>query len=1078
MTAPSPTAAAARPPFDAVIFDLDGVVTNTALVHQAAWREAFEQILQDPRVPDTADRSPLSKADYRSYIDGLPREEGVVKFLASRGVKVDKGSDGDEPGTWTAFGLGALKNRLFQERLRRDGVQSYPGTVQLLQRLSDAGVPTGVVTSSRNASSVLDAAGIPDLFGVILDGTAAANLGLRGKPAPDVFLAAAFRLGVSPSHSVVIEDSVAGVLAAHRGGFGLVVGIDRSGTRRELEAAGAGTVLNDVRELDLGLVLGDPWQLVYEGFDAGHEGHREALTTLGNGYLAVRGASPEGGGSIRYAGMYLAGVFNRLAAEVAGEVLVEEHMVNAPDCLPLDLRLADGQWWSEGGLAVVRERGTLDLQRAVLERRLLLEAGDKRRMEVVQTRFVSMAEPHLLGLETKVTPLGWSGAVEVRSGVTTGVTNSNVPEPAASPGVHLVDRTMEGGSFKQPAPDDVSVVEAETTQSLIRVAVAFRTSVSGGAGAGGTGSGGTGPGGTSAGKPGSIGPFHFRTFEVALADGAAARISKTVAVATSRDRAIASPAAAAVAVLARAGGDIDAHLTAHQDAWRHELHPFLVDIEAPVQVRLVLNLHIFHLLQTLTHHTAELDAGVTARGLHGEGYRGHVFWDELFVLPLLTTRTPDVARSLIEYRWRRLPAARHAAAVQGFSGAQFPWQSGSDGTEETPKWLYNDRSGRWVKDHSHMQLHSGLAVAFNVWQYFQATSDKAWLLRKGAELVMDVARFFASRAGFSQDTGRYHIRGVVGPDEYHTGYPGSTDPGLDDNAYTNAMAAWVCLRAAEITGIFHGNELAGLMERLHITGEEAAGWEQVGKAMFIPFHTDGVISQFAGYEDLEELDWERYRESYDSIERLDLILEAEGDQTNRYKLAKQADVLMLPYLLGHEGVIALLQELGYVFTRDLLNRTIEYYLARTAHGSTLSRVAHASVLAALDADRAWDSFREALDADLDDTQHGTTRTGIHLGAMAGSIDVIQRSFGGLRLSGDALVFAPNLPTGLRSVAFRVRYRGHYLNVELKDGRMRMASAAGDAEPISVRVNGRKTALAAGQVRTFRLPTPVEGPAAS
>ncbi|MDR6793191.1 beta-phosphoglucomutase family hydrolase [Pseudarthrobacter oxydans] len=1078
MTAPSPTAAAARPPFDAVIFDLDGVVTNTALVHQAAWREAFEQILQDPRVPDTADRSPLSKADYRTYIDGLPREEGVVKFLASRGVKVDKGSDGDEPGTWTAFGLGALKNRLFQERLRRDGVQSYPGTVQLLQRLSDARVPTGVVTSSRNASSVLDAAGIPNLFGVILDGTAAANLGLRGKPAPDVFLAAAFRLGVSPSHSVVIEDSEAGVLAAHRGGFGLVVGIDRSGTRRELEAAGAGTVLNDVRELDLGLVLGDPWQLVYEGFDAGHEGHREALTTLGNGYLAVRGASPEGGGSIRYAGMYLAGVFNRLAAEVAGEVLVEEHMVNAPDCLPLDLRLADGQWWSEGGLAVVRERRTLDLQRAVLERRLLLEAGDKRRMEVVQTRFVSMAEPHLLGLETKVTPLGWSGAVEVRSGVTTGVTNSNVPEPAASPRVHLVDRTMDGGSFRQPAPDDVSVVEAETTQSLIRVAVAFRTSVSGGAGAGGAGSRGSGSGGTGAGKPGSIGPFHFRIFEVALADGAAARISKTVAVATSRDRAIASPAAAAVAVLARAGGDIDALLTAHQDAWRHELHPFLVDIEAPVQVRLVLNLHIFHLLQTLTRHTAELDAGVTARGLHGEGYRGHVFWDELFVLPLLTTRTPDVARSLIEYRWRRLPAARHAAAVQGFSGAQFPWQSGSDGTEETPKWLYNDRSGRWVKDHSHMQLHSGLAVAFNVWQYFQATSDKAWLLRKGAELVIDVARFFASRAGFSQDTGRYHIRGVVGPDEYHTGYPGSTDPGLDDNAYTNAMAAWVCLRAAEITGIFHGNELAGLMERLHITDEEAAGWEQVGKAMFIPFHTDGVISQFAGYEDLEELDWERYRESYDSIERLDLILEAEGDQTNRYKLAKQADVLMLPYLLGHEGVIALLQELGYVFTRDLLNRTIEYYLARTAHGSTLSRVAHASVLAALDADRAWDSFREALDADLDDTQHGTTRTGIHLGAMAGSIDVIQRSFAGLRLSGDALVFAPNLPTGLRSVAFMVRYRGHYLNVELKDGRMRIASAAGDAEPISVRVNGRKTALAAGQVRTFRLPTQVEGPAAS
>lgn len=1068
MTA-SPTAAAAKPPFDAVIFDLDGVVTNTALVHQAAWKEAFDQVLQDPRVPATADRSPFSKADYRTYVDGLPREEGVLKFLASRGVKVDRGSEKDEAGQWTAFGLGALKNRLFQERLKRHGVQSYAGTVQLLQRLSDAGVPTGVVTSSRNASSVLAAARIPDLFSVIMDGSAAAKLGLRGKPAPDVFLAAAFRLGVSPSHAVVIEDSAAGVLAARRGGFGLVVGIDRSGNRRELEAAGAGTVLNDVSELDLGLILGDPWQLVYEGFDPGHEGHREALTTLGNGYLAVRGAAPEGGRSVRYAGMYLAGVLNRVTAEIAGEVLVEEHMVNAPDCLPLDLRLADGQWWSEGGMVVLRERRTLDLQRAVLERQLLLDAGDQRRMEIVQTRFVSMAEPHLLALETKITPLGWSGAVEIRSGVDTGVRNANIPDPASGTGIHLADRTEPGNGAGPSRPEDISVVEAETTQSLIRIAVAFRTCLHGEAGA---------PGQARAGQPGNMGAFHYQTFRVPLLDGTPARIGKTVAVVTSRDRAISSPASAARAVLKRVGDDIDALLSAHQEAWRREIRPFLVDIDAPVQVRLVLNLHIFHVLQTLTRHTAELDAGVTARGLHGEGYRGHVFWDELFVLPLLTSRTPDVARSLIDYRWRRLPAARHAAAALGLAGAKFPWQSGSDGTEETPKWLYNDRSGRWVKDHSHLQLHSGLAVAFNAWQYYQATNDKAWLLRKGADLVIDVARFFASRAQHDQDTGRYHVRGVVGPDEYHTGYPGSPDPGLDDNAYTNAMAAWVCLRAAEIISTFHGSELEELMERLGIAGEEAAGWQHVGRTFFIPFHADGLISQFAGYEQLEELDWDRYRETYDNIERLDLILEAEGDETNRYKLAKQADVLMLPYLLGQEGLITLLSELGYGFTEDQLNRTIEYYLSRTAHGSTLSRVAHASVLAGVDADRAWDSFREALDADLDDTQHGTTRAGIHLGAMAGSIDVIQRSFAGLRLSGDTIVFAPNLPAGLGAVAFEVRYRGHHLKVGLKDGRMHIASAPGDADPINMRVNGRDTALRAGQARSFRFPYQAQGAAAS
>lgn len=1058
----SPTVAAAKPPFGAVIFDLDGVVTNTASLHRAAWKDAFDRILQDPRVPPAANRAPMTKADYLAFIDGLPREEGVLKFLAARGVKIDRGTEADEEGAWSAAGLGALKNRLFLERLKRGGVQAYPGTLQLLQRLSGAGVPAAVVTSSRNASAILESAGLSGYFSVVVDGNLAASLELQGKPAPDTFLAAASRLGVEPSRSVVIEDAVAGVLAGCRGGFGLVVGIDRNGIRRELEAAGAAVVLNDVAELDLGFVAGNPWQLVYEGFDAGHEGHREALTTLGNGYLAVRGAAPEGG-PFSYPGMYLAGVYNRAVAWVAGEELLEEHMVNAPDCLPLDLRLPGGAWWSGGGLVVLAERRTLDLRDAVLQRRLLLEAADGQRMEVVQTRFVSMAEPHLLAMDTKVTPLGWSGPLEVRSGINTGVRNANITDPSSGPGIHLADRTNAEAAGLLAAPDGISVVQAETTQSLIRIAAAFRTCVAGS---------------PQAWMPGRKGDLHFESFTVPLEDGTTAAITKTVAVVTSRDHAISSPETEARAVLDRAGSDFDELLAAHREAWRRELRPFLVEIDAPVQVRRVLNLHIFHLLQTLTHHTAELDAGVTARGLHGEGYRGHVFWDELFVLPLLTSRVPYVARALINYRWRRLPAARQAARTLGHRGAKFPWQSGSDGQEETPKWLYNERSGRWVRDHSHMQLHAGLAVAFNAWQYFQATGDAAWLFHRGAELLIEVARFFTSLAQYDQQTGRYHLRGVVGPDEYHTGYPGRGAPGLDDNAYTNVMAAWVCRQASELTAPGHGNELAELLERLGVTAEEPAAWSRIGGGVYVPFGPDGVISQFAGYEQLQELDWDHYREAYDSIERLDLILEAEGDETNRYKLAKQADVLMLPYLLGHEGLVTFLNELGYSFTMDQLHRTIEYYLARTAHGSTLSRVAHASVLAGVDADRAWDSFREALDADLDDTQHGTTRAGIHLGAMAGTVDVIQRSFAGMRMSGDILVFAPNLPTGLTTVAFQVRYRGHLLTVLLKDGHMGVASAPGDAIPIKVRVAGRDITLAAGQAADFAAPRQVPGSVAS
>lgn len=1043
----SPTAATARPPYDAVIFDLDGVVTRTATVHQLAWRDAYEAIIGDPRFPKVHPVRPFTSDDYLSLVDGKPREVGLMNLLASRGVVVDLGVPGDATGDWTAYGLGRLKNRAYLAHLKKDGVQAYPGTLELLDSLQTAGVPAGVVTSSRNATPVLAAAGMTETFAAVVDGTIASKLGLPGKPEPDVFLEAARRLGVPPGRAVVIEDSVAGVTSARRGGFGLVVGIDRQGTRRQLEAAGAHVVLNDVGELDLGLVMSDPWQLTYEGTAPEHEGHREALTTLGNGYMGVRGAVSEGGRESRYAGMYLAGVYNRVVARMGGESVIEEHMVNTPDCLPLDLCLESGTWWSEGGLRLVEERRTLDMGQALLIRHVLLEAPDGRRLDVVERRLVSMAEPHVLAVETLLTPLGWNGTVSVRAGVDAGTRNANLPEPAMGTRVHLRDRTA--GSRSGPSCN--LLVEGQTSQSQIRVAIAFHADAAG-----------------NAGSPGRVKAFHYLTFDVACTAGAATAFTKVAAVVTSRDKPISSAGSAASAVLARTGTNFQALLSSHVAAWKRTLRPFLVELDSSTQVQLVMNLHLFHLLQTLTHHTAELDAGVPARGLHGEGYRGHVFWDELFVLPVLTARTPEVARALIEYRWRRLPAARQAASKLGLPGAMFPWQSGSDGTEETPHWLYNARSGRWVPDHSRMQRHVGLAVAFNVWEYFEATGDKAWFLRKGAELVVEVARFFAAMAAYDHNDDRFHLKCVVGPDEYHTRRPGEPDPGLDDNAYTNVLAAWTCERAAEIHGMLKGHELADLTERLCITADEVSLWKRVSRRMFVPFHADGVISQFDGYDALEELDWDKYRRVYENIERLDLILEAEGDDVNRYKLAKQADVLMLPYLLGHEGLREFMGRLGYAMSSEQLDRTVEYYLARTAHGSTLSRVAHASVLASVDPDRAWDSFREALDADLDDTQHGTTKAGIHLGAMAGSIDVVQRSFAGLKLGRNGLSFTPCMPRGLRAVAFHVRYRGHSLKIQLQGGRLRVSSADCEAAPISLRMEGQSVMLAPGETRSFRM----------
>ena len=1043
----------ATPPYDAVIFDMDGVVTDTAAIHAAAWKNLFDAVLTDPRSGLTRAPEPFDvEEDYRRHVDGRSREDGVATFLAARGISLPTGTPDDPPDAWTVWGLAARKNELFLALLAEHGVRVFQGTLDLLRRLRAGGVPVGLVTASRNADAMLASADLAELFSVVVDGTVAAELGLPGKPEPATFLEAARRLGVAPPRTAVVEDATAGVEAARRGGFGLVVGIDRAGAREQLEAAGADVVLPDVALLDLGALRVGPWLLAYEGFDPAHEGHREALTTLGNGYLATRGAAPEhAADGVHYPGSYLAGVYNRLVSEVQGRQVTDESMVNAPNWLVLDLRIADGEWWSAGGLQVVSERRELDLRRGVLTRRAVLSGPEGRRLRLTQRRLVSMARPHLAALETTLVADGWSGSISVRAGVDAEVTNSNVAEYRP-----LANRHLTAHRGREVAPDTL-VVEAETSQSGVRIATAARTTISG-------------LGIEPARHFEADGGIYGHRIEFDVTDSQAVTIDKTVAIVTSRDPAMASAWDGAVSELQTAPDGLIGLLGEHEAAWERLWAHFGIELEADDrQAQLVLNLHVFHLVQTISPHTGLVDAGVPARGLHGEGYRGHVFWDELFVLPAVTPHLPSASRALLEYRWRRLGAAREAARQAGLAGALFPWQSGSDGREETPRELFNLRSGRWMPDNSSRQRHVGLAIAYNAWQHYQATGDSAWLAERGGELIVEVARLFASLATHDPADDRYHISGVMGPDEYHDGYPEAPGRGLRDNAYTNVLAAWVCARAGDVVAGMGGPACAEVAERLELGAGELEAWDLLSRRLAVPFHADGIISQFDGYEALAEFDWAGYRSRYGNIGRLDLILEAEGDSTNRYRLSKQADALMLIYLFGPDALIALLARLGYEVAPSILSGTLDYYLARTAHGSTLSRVVHASVLARLDPARAWGLFRDALAADLDDTQGGTTQEGIHLGAMAATIDIVTRAFAGVRTEGDALVLDPRLPVGLRQARFMVHYRRQRIEVTVDHERLRLAAHPGSAPGVRVRIGPRVIWLVDGTTRTVRHP---------
>ncbi|WP_460700773.1 trehalose-phosphatase [Nocardia thraciensis] len=1304
---------------DAVIFDLDGVVTDSASIHAAAWTELFDAFLAR-RTPTAAEvLSPFTATDYQRFVDGKPRYDGVADFLAARGITLPRGEPSDAPGTSTVCGLGNRKDELFLAHLARTGVPVFASTVALVRQLRAAGLGIAIFSASRHCAEVLAAAGVADLFPVRVDGIVADELNLPGKPDPAMLTEAARRLGAEPERTVVVEDAEAGVAAGHRGGFGLVVGVDRVGHAQRLRAGGADVVVGDLADVgvragfrhmsevpdafiswialedrlepgktavlldfdgtlvdivadpnaailadgvgatlgrlagqcpvailsgrdlddvrarvgvegiwyagshgfevlapdgsrhvhdagpsaeqalaraaaeldrrlralagvlvehkrfavavhhrnvraeavpgvvsavhdlarqeglrvttgrkvtelrpdvdwdkgralqwlverigtsmvpiyagddltdedafdaiaDAGLAIvvrhtenGDrrtaahfavdgpvrvheflsrladnlsresgsspsrSWTLTYDGYDPATEKQREALCTVGNGYLATRGAAPESrAGAQHYPGTYIAGVYNRLTDEIAGRTIDNESLVNAPNWLPVTWRTTDGEWFDLDSAELLDYRQEFDLRRAVLSRTLRYRDAAGRVTAVTQERFAAMHEPHACALRTTIVAENWSGPLTIRSAIDAGVRNSLVDRYRGLSDQHLAPIAA------RPVDSDAVVVLVQTNHSRVPITTAARTVVY--------------RNGEKAFPANELvdgdGLFGY-DIGIEVATGEAIVVDKTAVTFTGRDHAVSAPDDAAVRSLGELG-DFEELRTAHASAWDRLWSRLYIELQGSEHALRVLRLHLLHLVQTLSPHTCDLDAGVPARGLHGEAYRGHVFWDELFVFPVLNVRFPQLSRALLRYRYRRLPEARRAARRIGAAGALFPWQSGSDGREESQQLHLNPRSGHWNPDPSARARHGGLALAYNVWQYYQATGDGEFLADYGAELLVEIARFWSGTAEYDPADDRYHFRGVIGPDEFHAGYPDAPYDGIDDNAYTNIMAAWTLRRAVAAVAVLAPRVRAELLDALGVMPCETTRWAEVAGRVFVPFH-DGVLSQFARYDELAELNWEHYRRRYGDIQRLDRILEAEGDDVNRYRIAKQADVLMLFYLLSADELRELLGQAGYELPGDMIPRTVDYYLARTSHGSTLSAVVHAWVLARANRDRALEFFGNVLESDIADIQGGTTAEGIHLGAMAGSVDLVQRCFTGLEMRGDRMIFAPRWPKTLGTLVFPIIYRDHRLTVRIDTTAVEVSSDADGAAPIEIECRGATARLATGH--TVRLP---------
>jgi trehalose/maltose hydrolase-like predicted phosphorylase len=796
----------------------------------------------------------------------------------------------------------------------------------------------------------------------------------------------------------------------------------------------------------------DDFLLAYDGFDPEAEGLREALTSTGNGYLCVRGAAEwEDADGVHYPGTYAHGGYNRETTILGGLPVLNEDLVNLPNWLVLQLRIEGGDVIRLADVDLLGYRHELDIRFATVSRHLSFRDDEGHETTLHSRRFVSMADPHHGGIEWTLVPENWSGRVEVVTAIDGRVSNAGVARY----------RELEGRHLNPVAPrtlgPEVVALKAETRQSNLYISQAARTRVF---------------------RGDRLVQVERRLYQMEdyiqqvlafdVHQGEPIRVEKLVTFFTSRDPAVSDTLVKAATSVAR-HTDFGASFERHAAAWEELWRVCDVRVSGEESVQLLLRLHIAHVLQVCSRNTADLDAGLPARGLNGEAYRGHVFWDELYAFPFFNVRLPEVTRGLLMYRYRRIGEARAAAREEGFRGAMFPWQSGSDGTEETQRVHLNPVSGRWEPDLSRNQRHVNAAIFWNIWQYFQTTHDQAFLRDYGAEMMLSITRFWASITHFNTERERYEIHGVMGPDEFHDKYPDAPRGGLRNNAYTNVMVAWLCDIADKLLALLPASRAEELRERLGIGDDELALWRDMSRRMFVPFHDDGIISQFEGYEDLEELDWDAYRAKYGNIQRLDRILRAEGKDPNLYKVTKQADTVMLFFLFKDEELREIFGRLGYAYDADTVSRNVTYYDRRTSHGSTLSFVTHAGVLAAIDPESSWERFLVALRSDAEDIQGGTTKEGIHMGVMAGTLDLMQRSYAGTYISDGVLCFDPRLPSRLASLSFSMQFRQTPIQLTLTRDRLMLAlHAEGGSRSVRVAVRDDVRKLSVGDQTVFEL----------
>ena len=776
----------------ALIFDLDGVITDTAEFHYRAWKQLADE-----------EGLPFDRAD-NEHLRGISRRESLHYLLKGRHV--------DEARMQAMMDR---KNRHYQQMLEQVTPQDLlPGVSDLFFLLEKANVRVAIASASRNAVTVVERLGIAGRVAVLVDGHSVQ----RHKPAPDLFRCAAARLNMLPSECLVIEDAAAGIEAAIKAGMACLA-LGPAGRFAQIVQQYGPVARRDslagiqIAEIEAAAQPDSTWLVTQTGFRADQQHHMETIFTTGNGYFCSRGSLEEGYPGER--ALTLAhGIFDDMP-------VVRTELANLPNWLDMTITV-DGHRFRLDHGECLRFNRALDLRTGLLRREVRWQAPNGVVLDMTFERFASYAHEHLGALRVLITAVNRPCQITVETGVNGHVANEDL--------LHW-NHVAQGDQ-----DNSVLWLHSRTRHSGLDLAAAatISTSVQG-----------TTTCQQCPGQPRFV-------LSDTLDEAQTLSIDKLVSYTASRDAVENAGDVVARAIDTLHDHTYNSLRAEQVRAWDDLWHESDVIIEGDADAQLAIRFHLFQLLIAAPQHDDHVSIG--AKTLSGLGYRGHVFWDtEIFILPFFTHTQPHIARNMLLYRYHTLAGARQKAARNGFEGAQFAWESAVTGEEVTPTWV-PDFSGEglvriWTGD---IEIHISADIAYALMQYWRVTGDDAFMRDHGAEIILDTARFWGDRAELEEQDGRrcYALRDVIGPDEYHD----HVDNNAYTNrmAQWHLQTACDLLDWLDAT---YPDKAQTLRDQLDLDDARLRHWHDVIDHVIIPYDPEtGLIEQFEGFFELKRID--------------------------------------------------------------------------------------------------------------------------------------------------------------------------------------------------------------------------------